>query len=186
MLLKRGIIISAVEKTADLTEFKTGSIVTNDTQMLNKKIVRKNENITNKDGWNRLHLYLFVEDDAKAGDFIINSNKNSKTLVEKTDKDIEDVQVLVATTDSRYLCARVPKWFIQKYVENEQNEVLIQYEETLEKLIPKKNKEHYIQLGETKEIYTGEEVKDLFFKLANELDEGKYSFTIENWINENL
>jgi len=184
MLLKKGIIIEMQERSSEIVDFKSGNIVFNEDVEPSIKIIRKTDILDNRTGWNRLHLYLIVEDSAKEGDFII-SNEESKFIV-SAERDLENAIVLVATTDTKYLCARIPKWFIQEYAEKRTNGVYVQYEETNERLVPKKNKEHYIQFGNIERRYSIEEVQNVILSMNEELFGDEFTVPIQKWIDDNL
>lgn len=186
MLLKKGFIVAVVDKIADLLEFKPGNLIINESIEPPIKIVRKGETLTNKSGWNRLHLHLFVKEDICEGDWILGAEE-SKLLIITASKDIPDQLKLIATTNSEYPCARIPKWFVQEYAEKETSEVLVRYEKTDEKLVPKKNKEHYIQLGALKDSYTVDDVKDFILKMFEDTYGSEADSTpVKDWIGENL
>lgn len=144
MLVKNGIVISCISRVSDLVEFKTGDLIGNENTEPSMKIVRKTDKINNADGWDRLHLYIFVESDVEKDDYIL-AESSSQALVGKA-KDAGEKLKLIATTNPNYICAKVPKWFVQEYAKQEIVDVFVEYEETKEKLVPKKNKEHFIQL----------------------------------------
>ena len=185
MLVKKGFMVSAVDRIADLTEFKPGTVVENIDMDPSLRVIKKGEVVKNKDGWNKVHLYLFVKEDVLRGEFLL-ADEHSKSLITEATKDLEDQMHLVATTNPEFVCARIPKWFIKDYVEKNINDVAVQYEATTERLVPKKNKEHYIQLGVFQEYYDLEDVSRIILTMVEHVYVNHNREAVTKWINENL
>ena len=184
MLLKKAFIVAINERQSDVVVFKPGTIVVNNDIQPSMKIVRKDDVIDNKTGYKRLHLYLFVDEDADTGDYILGETDN---IVSQLKKPALNVKRLVATTNTEIPIARLSKLFLNTYVENDGvDSVLIEYEKFLDKLIPCKNKHNVIRMSSFKENYNGEEVAEKIMSLIDEVYGNRDKDTVLEWIENNI
>jgi hypothetical protein len=187
MLLKSGLIIGVIANHPKnmLVEFNAGNIVSNKDVEPSMKLVRKADKITTNSGYSRLHLYLFVEEDACVGDFVL-CEDGSDSIVQVEDV-IKNAMRLIATTNTKYPIARLPKLFLNEYVEaGGIDRTMVVYEEKGEHLIPKINSRNIVSLGGVKDTYTGEEVSKLFDRFLDEVCEGQYKNNAKAWKEENI
>lgn len=191
MLLKNGIIIPMVAKVPPgaNVQFSAGHIIVNENLEPSMHIVRKGENYDSNMGYKRLHLYLFVKEDVKKGDWILSedSDEDNINIVRAVSRE-EDTLKLVATTNTKFPIARLPKLFLNEYVDcgGGIDRTMVVYKEEPNGLVPEVNSRNIIKLGKTKDCHTGEEVAELIERMVAEVYDGKYIERVKQWTYENV
>ncbi len=193
MLLKKGNIImfptneGEVIITSNEEEwlgYPKGTLVFNSNVNPSIHIVEPEEKCLKADGFTKLHLYLFIEDDVKIGDFILKERGN-KIISQATESGTNNK--LIACSDRVYGLPKFSKKFLMRYAEKTGiNEVFIVFEETNDNIIPKVNKNGAISIHKAKDTFTGVEVATLLKAFMKDIyDNDKYQEGI-NWINEKI
>ncbi len=177
-------IISPEDETVQT--FRKGSIVFNPDTEPSLHMVQDGEIYNPKMGYQKVNLFLLVDDFLEDGDFTFDGN--GEDIISLYKKDSNDYGAkLVACTDRQYRLPKLSKKFLVRYVEKQGiNDVFVIYEEISDKLIPKVNRNNVISIRKAKDTFTGVEVaailKDLVDKIYNN---DKYAEAIE-WINEKV
>lgn len=189
MLLKNGIVVAIAAKhpVNCLVKFGASDIIINSSIEPSMKIVRKNEDYSTEMGYSRLHLYIFVQESAGIGDYVL-ADVEPESICQLKDV-VSEAYRLVATTNTKFPIARIPKIFLNNFVEaGGIDRTMVVYEEKGDYVVPKINSRGMILLSNLKDCYTGAEVAELFDMFVDEVCGGELKFKLlaTAWKEDNI